>query len=662
MRRCESGSLEHQFEYLALELPMLLSNENNRKTFALFKSKFKSRWNKASRTYDVFIARNKGWLETNYCFHPQVNTTPSGRGRGRPEKDFEFSSERSKRLKTQVMRESTSGAVLSFAAQMNLRSEGKSEASQVIKDITTTTPTRASKYKAAYQKSVSSKSDCSMSGEDALAVLIGGKLSRHQYDVVRTSAPDRFPSYKVVQGAKKNCYPENIKATETSVEVPLQDLLNHTVHRLLQSIEEVVATHIVDSELDQLCLFTKWGFDGSSGHSSYKQAFCGTDATDSAVFITCMVPVRLTCKKKLIWQNPSPASTVYCRPIKMEFIKESTQLSLAEKTRVDNEINALTNSTVLVRNRNVAVAHKLIFAMIDGKVCNALTDTSSTQKCFLCGATSKMFNNIEDMISRRVNTETLEFGLSVLHGWIRMFECLLHIAYKLPIKKWQARGKDKDIVAKNKARIQKEFKDRCGLIVDTPKPGFGNTNDGNTARRFFKNAELSAEITKIDLVLIKKIHIIMIAVASGFEIDVDRFRSYVHETARYFTSLYPWYNMSPTMHKYLIHGPEIISCALLPIGQLSEEAQEARNKDFKRYREHNSRKCNRSKSNTDIFNLFLVSSDPVITSKRKIKKNKHENIPVEALQLLKVSFPFDSLSSGEEEEDKEIDDDTDSDF
>ncbi|KAG5897948.1 hypothetical protein JTB14_021127 [Gonioctena quinquepunctata] len=89
-----------------------------------------------------------------------------------------------------------------------------------------------------------------MSGEDALAVLISGKLSRYQYDVVRRSAPDGFPSYKVVQGA--NC-PENIQATGTSIEIPSYDLLNHTVQRLLQSIERVVATHVADSELDQLC-------------------------------------------------------------------------------------------------------------------------------------------------------------------------------------------------------------------------------------------------------------------------------------------------------------------------------------------------------------------------------------------------------------------------
>lgn len=36
-----------------------------------------------------------------------------------------------------------------------------------------------------------------------------------------------------------------------------------------------------------------------------------------------------------------------------------------------------------------------------------------------------------------------------------------------------------------------------GLIVDKPKPVYGSTNDGNTARRFFQNPELSAKITGI---------------------------------------------------------------------------------------------------------------------------------------------------------------------
>lgn len=281
-------------------------------------------------------------------------------------------------------------------------------------------------------------------------------------------------------------------------------------------------------------------------------------------------------------------------------------MSIAEKNRVENEVKNLRKTTMLIEEREVQVNHTLLFTMIDGKVCNAITETSSTQKCFICGASSRSFNDIDSMLTREVKTENLEFGLSVLHGWIRFFENLLHLAYKLPLKKWQARGDDdKIVVAENKKRIQKEFKDRCGLIIDKPKPGFGNSNDGNTARRFFQNPEISAEITKIDVQLIKKMHIIMIVVASGYEIDVEEFKNFAIDTARYYVEKYPWYYMSPTLHKYFIHGPEIIAHALLPIGQLSEEAQESRNKDFKNYREHHSRKS--SRENTPrYFQLFFI--------------------------------------------------------
>jgi hypothetical protein len=44
------------------------------------------------------------------------------------------------------------------------------------------------------------------------------------------------------------------------------------------------------------------------------------------------------------------------------------------------------------------------------------------------------------MIKRKVKTDNLSLGRSVLYGGIRFIEYLLHFSYKLPLKKWQARG------------------------------------------------------------------------------------------------------------------------------------------------------------------------------------------------------------------------------
>lgn len=87
--------------------------------------------------------------------------------------------------------------------------------------------------------------------------------------------------------------------------------------------------------------------------------------------------------------------------------------------------------------------------------------------------------------------DRLGFGLSTLHAWIRCFECLLHISYRLEVKKWQLRNEsDKASVKQRSHEIQNKFKSTLGLIVDKPKPGFSNTNDGNTARRFSKILKL----------------------------------------------------------------------------------------------------------------------------------------------------------------------------
>jgi len=54
------------------------------------------------------------------------------------------------------------------------------------------------------------------------------------------------------------------------------------------------------------------------------------------------------------------------------------------------------------------------------------------------------------------------------------------------------------------------------------------------------------------------------------------------------------------------------------LGKLSEEAQEARNKDYNNIREHHTRKNSRLNTNEDLLHTLLVSSDPYISSIRNI--------------------------------------------
>ena len=71
------------------------------------------------------------------------------------------------------------------------------------------------------------------------------------------------------------------------------------------------------------------------------------------------------------------------------------------------------------------------------------------------------------------------------------------------------------------------------------------------------------------------------------------------DTARFFFVFF-WYNMLNIVHKVLMHDKDIIATALLPIGQLSKDAQEALTKIIRYNKEHHTRKCSR------FFYMFNV--------------------------------------------------------
>lgn len=259
----------------------------------------------------------------------------------------------------------------------------------------------------------------------------------------------------------------------------------------------------------------------------------------------------------------------------------------------------------------------------------------SAQTCYICGATLKDMNKFENIRFRDTDITTYRFGLSTLHAWIRFFECILHLSYRLDFKKWQTRKEDRDKLKARKFEIQKQFRSEMGLIVDQVCPGgAGTTNDGNTARRFFRNYEDSARITGIDKELIRRFGVILQALASGFKIDVAAFDAYCQETAKLYLQKYSWFYMPISVHKILFLGSAIISNAILPIGQLSEEAQEARNKDLKNFRRSHTRKYSRQATNEDLLHLLLVSSDPYITTLRPLPRRSRNRFSADVLQML----------------------------
>jgi hypothetical protein len=289
-------------------------------------------------------------------------------------------------MKTQHLRASSSTDELCHAAHMSLRASGKTDTANLVKEVTSTTPKRATRYKKAFNRWEMSKR-IELSPEEALSMFVEAELTKHQYNIIRKKDKKRFPSYKKIQLAKKKFYPKRkyISITGSTIDIKLQGLLDHTVLRLMQTQHEVIEKQ---ENLQNLNLITKWGFDGSSGHSEYKQKFINSSIIDASIFLSSLVPLRLISgdpeipTQIVLLNNLRSSSTRYCRPIRFQFAHEATDLAKKEKDNIESQIRELLPTSYEINGRIIKINHKLLFTMVDGKICNSLTETTSTMRCF----------------------------------------------------------------------------------------------------------------------------------------------------------------------------------------------------------------------------------------------------------------------------------------
>lgn len=324
---------------------------------------------------------------------------------------------------------------------------------------------------------------------------------------------------------RKHCYPEQIEVTDKGASVDLQSLLYHTISRIIMNPN--VSLPEASERICDLKLIVKWGCDGSSGQSLYKQNFDDYHASDETIFTISMVPIVLIKESDdscVVWKNPKPSSIRYCRPIKFEFCKEIKEKTINEVESIKAKIALLRSQTFERENYVFRVKVGMFLTMVDGKVCQALTETPSAATCYLYGANPRDMNNLAKLEKREENVSFCQFGLSTLHVWIRFMECLLHIAYRLDFGQWAARTEaQKESVKNAKERIFREMKYELGIIVDVPRQGSSNSNDGNTARRFFKNPKLISQIIRVDENLITRFGIILQVLACCRHVHFEKF-------------------------------------------------------------------------------------------------------------------------------------------
>lgn len=514
-----------------------------------------------------------------------------------------------------------------------------------------------------FLKKQTQKAVTGLSENEALAYLISSGSTQRTYQNTRNIAlqcnANVFPSYKKVLLAKKKCYPSKITVDEAKAEIPLQELLDHTSRRLLEidSVRESVVNHLQHFD-PVLVLNGKWGFDGASGQSRYKQKFESPENhSDQHLFSTTFVPLDLSFENASfasnepyysIWRNARPSSTRLCRPIRIQYKKEDFELLRNEKAYYDSQISRLRENVVEISTESgekvpIRIKYNLKLTMVDGKAANAICNNKSSTSCNICRATPTQMNTVLSKKTRTVNPDSLELGLSSLHAWIRAFECILHLSYRLEVKKWQVRGDNEKKRLQDKKRlIQRLFRQMLGLLVDMPNDrGTGTTNDGNTARTAFRDFRVFSQITGIDINLIRRLYTILSVINSGYKLNLEKYEQYCFETYQVYVDNYSWFYMPVSLHKLLIHSVEVVSSFLLPIGMYSEEAQECLNKVSKNLRENHARKISRETTLHDQVNFLLAMSDPLITAANWEKTSqKKMKLTQEALELVVLDEEF----------------------
>lgn len=581
------------------------------KLLNIFFPQYLKKWKTVTRKKAKFITKYATFLRQDFVvtFKDDSNNTTNtsqiseGHKKGRPRIQYDDGSERTKKRRSDELASNYSKEELANALQ---RHEINTES-----DL----------------KMDSTKNTCNQN--QALAMFMDLNLTAKKYSNMKThhkiiTGTDMYPSYATILQAKKDCYPEHIDISESGASVNIISLLVHTTKRILSLLDK----RAVEGFEKKLLLVGKWGMDGASGQQTTRQKWSDTSCgDDNAVFVISFTPLLLKAGDDIIWSNKTPSSVHFCRVLKFSFVKESTEVIINEYNKCHNLLEKVKTYCFDFNDVPFEVNFDLKCTMIDGKVCNVLTNQKASNCCNICRVGPKLINDLEYVKTLPCNESFYKFGLSTLHCWIRSMEYLLHIAYNMDFQKSAARtSSEKEMKKSRKQKIQKLLNAKLSLPVDIVKQGFGTTNTGNVARSFFRQAEAVSKYTRLDETLIRRLHHILQLLTCGRRIDCDKFAAYCSRTAEICVELYGWYKMPPSIHKILLHGSQIIRSFDLPFGWLSEEPQEGNNKIFRKARSQHSRMCNRKSTNNDIFHFLLVASDPVISTLR-IKEEK-ENVPL----------------------------------
>lgn len=235
----KSKRIEALLNYTKSKIVQKLS-END---FFLLKNKlcnflkiFEKKWKNCKRMKNRFESLNHSWLNCVFDLPFLISDKPRVEKikklpKGRPKKSFSNLSARGMLYRTSKfsdLAENNYIVLLRCASLAANRQKKFKLAQDILYLIDNRKRTNLNLTK--YQK---------VDPVEALAFLLKNEFSKAQYCDIKSKCKsagvDLWPCYKVVASKKRECRPDGIVISDFTAQVPLQNLLNHTAKRLVES-------------------------------------------------------------------------------------------------------------------------------------------------------------------------------------------------------------------------------------------------------------------------------------------------------------------------------------------------------------------------------------------------------------------------------------------
>lgn len=213
---------EDVLSYVKIKLNLNSCSTEIQEQLSNFVKVLKKRLKEVNYCKQKFYKKSANWLE---CQLNVAGETAKLDKAGRPRKSLDNCSDRSKRRKLKNVNDEIGSKNIKESFLHQLRSQNQLTKVDIIEKVCNASPVRTKRI----LKSIPTPSDAEeYTNEEALALFLDLKLTKHQYSELRLGAIKKgsnlYPAYHHITAAKMDCLPskDTITITPISAEVQLQ--------------------------------------------------------------------------------------------------------------------------------------------------------------------------------------------------------------------------------------------------------------------------------------------------------------------------------------------------------------------------------------------------------------------------------------------------------